>query len=99
VNTNQFLVYADNMDCFNILQATSVEAGKFMNVAISPFSVWTVLTLLREGSAGKTNSQLQRALHLLENNKAIRAAFRKLNNAVHVSTLICYVAWSPSIFL
>jgi Serine protease inhibitor len=69
-----------------------------MNVAISPFSVWTVLTLLTEGSAGKTKSQLQKALHLDGNNKAIRAAFRKLNNAVHVSTLICLVVWSPSIF-
>jgi serine protease inhibitor len=77
------------MNCFKIVQTTSVEAGKFMNVAISPFSVWTVLTLLREGSAGKTNSQLQGALHLHDNNKAIRAAFRKLNNAVHVSMLIC----------
>ena len=65
-----------------------MEAGKYMNVAISPFSVWAVLTLLREGSAGKTNSQLQKALHLHENDKAIRAAFHKLNNAVHVSTLI-----------
>jgi serine protease inhibitor len=70
-----------------------VEAGEYMNVAISPFSVWTVLTLLREGSAGKTNSQLQQALHLHENNKAIRAAFRKINDAVHVSTLICFVVF------
>jgi serine protease inhibitor len=77
------------MNCVNILQTTSVEAGKFMNVAISPFSVWTVLTLLREGSAGKTYSQLQKALHLHDNNKAIRAAFRTLNDAVHVSTPIC----------
>lgn len=68
-----------------LLQTTSLEAGKFMNVAISPLSVWTVLTLLTEGSAGKTKSQLQKALHLHGNNKAIRAAFRKLNNAVHVS--------------
>jgi len=68
-----------------LLQTTSVEAGKYMNVAISPFSIWAVLTLLREGSAGKTNSQLQKALHLHENNKAIRAAFRKLNDVVHVS--------------
>lgn len=58
-----------------------------MNVAISPFSVWTVLALLREGSGGKTNTQLQKALHLHENNKAIRAAFRKLNHIVHVSAL------------
>jgi len=68
-----------------LLQTTSVEAGKYMNVAISPFSVWTVLTLLREGSAGKTNTQLQKALHLHENDKTIRAAFRKLSDAVHVS--------------
>jgi len=69
-----------------------------MNVAISPFSIWAVLTLLREGSAGKTNSQLQKALHLHENNKAIRAAFRKLDDAVHVSTLICFVVLSCCIF-
>lgn len=68
-----------------LLQTTSVEAGKYMNVAISPFSVWAVLSLLREGSAGRTNAQLQKALHLHENDKAIRAAFRTLNNAVHVS--------------
>ena len=80
------------------LQTTSVEAGKYMNVAISPFSIWTVLTLLREGSAGKTNSQLQKALHLHENNKAIRAAFRKLNDVIHVSTLICFVVLICSIF-
>jgi serine protease inhibitor len=85
------------MNCFNILQTTSLEAGKFMNVAISPFSVWTMLVLIREGSAGKTNSQLQKALHLHENNKAIRAAFRKLSNAVHVSTWICFVAFCNTI--
>lgn len=68
-----------------LLQTTSVEAGKFMNVAISPFSVWTVLALIREGSGGKTSSQLQKALHLHESNKAIRAAYRKLNQVVHVS--------------
>jgi serpin B len=68
-----------------LLQKTSVEAGKYMNVAISPFSVWAVLTLLREGSAGRTNAQLQKTLHLHESDKAIRAAFRKLDNAVHVS--------------
>jgi serine protease inhibitor len=60
-----------------------------MNVAISPFSVWTVLTLIREGSGGKTSSQLQKALHLHESNKAIRAAYRKLNHVLHVSTLTC----------
>jgi len=80
------------------MQTTSVEAGKYMNVAISPFSVWAVLTLLREGSAGKTNFQLQKALHLHENDKAIRAAFRKLNDVVHVSTLICFVVLSCCIF-
>jgi serine protease inhibitor len=69
------------------LQTTSLEAGKFMNVAISPFSVWTVLALIREGSGGKTSSQLQKALHLHESNRAIRAAYRKLNHVVHVSTL------------
>lgn len=68
-----------------LLQTTSMEAGKYMNVAISPFSVWAVLTLLREGSAGRTNAQLQKALHLHVNDKAIRAAFRTLNNAIHVS--------------
>jgi serine protease inhibitor len=71
----------------NILQTSSVEAGKFMNVAISPFSVWTVLVLIREGSGGKTNSQLQNALHLHESNKAIHAAFRRINHVVHVSTM------------
>jgi serine protease inhibitor len=70
------------------LQATSVEAGKFMNVAISPFSVWTMLALIKEGSNGKTNSQLEKALHLHESNKEIRAAYHKLNHFVHVSTLI-----------
>lgn len=78
------------------MQTTSVEAGKFMNVVISPFSVWTVLSLIREGSGGKTNSQLQKALHLHENNKAIRAAFRNLNHVVHVSAsngLFCNILY------
>lgn len=70
-----------------MLQTTSMEAGKFMNVAISPFSVWTVLALIREGSSGKTSSQLQKALHLHESDNAIRAAYRELNHVVHVSTL------------
>jgi hypothetical protein len=49
--------------------------------------VWTVLALIREGSGGKTSSQLQKALHLYESNREIRAAYRKLNQVVHVSTL------------
>jgi serine protease inhibitor len=72
---------------FNVFQTTSVEAGKFMNVVISPYSIWAVLALIKEASGGKTNSQLQKALHLHGNSKEIRTAFRKLNDVVHVSAM------------
>ncbi|XP_069685401.1 serine protease inhibitor 77Ba-like [Periplaneta americana] len=69
-----------------LLHATSLEAGRYMNVAISPISVWAVLALMREGAGGKTKSQLQTALHLNENNRDIRNAYRKIDRTIHVVT-------------
>ncbi|PSN46897.1 Leukocyte elastase inhibitor A [Blattella germanica] len=54
-----------------------------MNVAISPISIWSVLALLREGAGGKTQLQLQKALHLIESTKDVRTTFRKVDSVLH----------------
>lgn len=66
-----------------LLQSTSGDvAGNYMNVAISPISVWSMLALLKEGSSGKTNLQLQKALHLSESVRDVRRAFRKIDSVL-----------------
>ncbi|KAJ9584201.1 hypothetical protein L9F63_021453, partial [Diploptera punctata] len=69
-----------------LLQSTSdVVAGKYMNVAISPISVWSMLALLKEGSSGKTSMQLQKALHLSHSQKEVRTAFRRIQSVFHAA--------------
>ncbi|XP_016972963.2 serine protease inhibitor 77Ba-like [Drosophila rhopaloa] len=65
---------------FDLLQRIAVETQKSnKNFMISPFSVWSLLVLLYEGSEGETLSQLRQALRINVEDETLRSFYRARN--------------------
>lgn len=66
-------------------QETVNEAGDTLNVALSPFTVWALLSMVAEGARGSTLQQLDDALMLPVHNDALRNDIEKLLRNLTVS--------------
>lgn len=78
--------------CFE-QQVSRLEASKNSNLIISPFSIWSLLLLLAEGSSGRTYEQFAAVLRLPNDltkirriYKYIQGAFRQKNAAIELIT-------------
>lgn len=59
-----------------------VEATNNNNVIISPFSIWSLLLFLAEGSSGRTYEQLATTLRLPPDLTRIRTVYKYLQSAL-----------------
>jgi len=61
----------------DLLQRISVEVEKAnKDFMISPFSVWSLLVLLYEGSEGETRNQLKKSLRINVEDEKLRGAYK-----------------------
>ncbi|XP_055696770.1 serine protease inhibitor 77Ba [Phlebotomus papatasi] len=56
------------------------------NFIMSPFSIWSLIVLLVEGSGGRTLSEIESVLGLPKNIAYVRDGYRQIRNALNVNT-------------
>ncbi|XP_059613652.1 serine protease inhibitor 77Ba [Phlebotomus argentipes] len=66
-----------------VLQENTAQNYNFI---MSPFSVWSLIVLLVEGSAGRTLSEIETVLGLPRNIAYVRDGYRQIRNALNVNT-------------
>lgn len=71
-------------------QETSDEAGQSVNVALSPYTIWTLMALISEGAQGNTLKEIDNTLLLPTNKKMLRNSFQNLTKFLSVSQPLLY---------
>ena len=81
--SNSFLV-----DLYDVLERGSGESESAGNIIISPFSIFTGLSLLHLGTGGDTRENFQSALHFPagQNNRVHQEARKIVDNLERMST-------------
>lgn len=70
-----------NKFAFNLLKATSAEAGD-LNIALSPYTVWTLLSIISEGARGNTAKELNYGLNIPSDKTQFRNDFKALSSVL-----------------
>ncbi|XP_017842139.1 serine protease inhibitor 77Ba [Drosophila busckii] len=84
----------------DLLMRISEEVAKAnRDFMISPFSVWSLLLLLYEGSAGQTYEQLRQALRINVPDEDLRAVYRIWSTYLNVSTSTIEVASLQALYV
>lgn len=60
------------------------ESGDALNVAISPYTVWSLLSIIAEGARENTARQLENTLKIPQDKTALRKNFQNFSNTVLV---------------
>jgi serine protease inhibitor len=71
--------------CFINFQ--SLATSQYGNLLFSPASVKAALGMIVEGAGGKSAKELQEALRLPDDEKALREQFKNLLNSLQVSPI------------
>ncbi|KAH8361378.1 hypothetical protein KR084_000500, partial [Drosophila pseudotakahashii] len=83
----------------DLLQRISVEVESLnRDFMISPFSVWSLLVLLYEGSEGETYNQLRQALRINVEDEKLRGAYKVWSSFLNTSTPTIEVATLQAIY-
>lgn len=59
-----------------------LEKTNSSNFIVSPFSIWSLLTILVEGAEGDTLSQLQNVLGLTNNTANVRDTYKMIQSSL-----------------
>ncbi|KAF5304509.1 hypothetical protein FQR65_LT07936 [Abscondita terminalis] len=65
-----------NQFALKLLSETSIKLGSSNNLAISPYTVWSLLSIIAEGANGNTASQLEQVLMLPRNKDLFRRNYK-----------------------
>nr|XP_044249746.1 serine protease inhibitor 77Ba [Drosophila takahashii] len=83
----------------DLLQRISVEVERLnRDFMISPFSVWSLLVLLYEGSEGETYNQLRQALRINVEDEKLRGAYKVWSSFLNTTTPTIEVATLQAIY-
>lgn len=83
----------------DLLERISVEVEQHnRDFMISPFSVWSLLVLLYEGSDGETYKQLRQALRINVEDEKLRGAYKVWSSFLNTSTPTIEVATLQAIY-
>lgn len=75
-----------NAFSINLLSTiTNNKAADSVNLALSPYTVWTLLTVLSEGAQGNTEKELENVLYLTNDKKPVREGYMNLTNGLTVT--------------
>ncbi|XP_018569245.1 serine protease inhibitor 77Ba [Anoplophora glabripennis] len=79
---------SDSVNAFaiDLLEETINLAGDSLNVAISPYTVWSLMNILAEGSRNNTARQLENALRIPQDKTALRKNFQNFTNTLLTKT-------------
>lgn len=83
VNSQDFNI-GDSVNAFglNLLRETANQAGDSLNVALSTYTVWTLMTIISEGSMDNTARQLESTLRIPQNKASLRASFQNYSKTL-----------------
>ncbi|KAL3289595.1 hypothetical protein HHI36_023008 [Cryptolaemus montrouzieri] len=65
-----------------LLQVTANEAGDKMNLALSPYTVWSLLSIITEGARENTASELEAALEIPKDKSKFREEYGVLRKTL-----------------
>ncbi|KAH8356776.1 hypothetical protein KR200_011321, partial [Drosophila serrata] len=83
----------------DLLQRISVEVHKTQrDFMVSPFSVWSLLVLLYEGSSGETYNQLRKALRINVEDEKLRGVYQVWNSYLNTKTSTIEVASLQAVY-
>ncbi|XP_077290324.1 uncharacterized protein LOC143914106 [Arctopsyche grandis] len=74
---------SESIDQFSIslLQSTVFESGD-QNTIVSPFSIWTLLTLMSDGAYGDTFKEFSNTLNHLKDRSGMREAYKNIEKII-----------------
>ncbi|XP_037939189.1 serine protease inhibitor 77Ba [Teleopsis dalmanni] len=87
-----------SMDLFTKFSEIFDRSNAKADLMISPFSVWALLLLLVEGSAGNTLNELRKTLHIDTDQQALRNAFSVVQKYLTINTNTIEVASLQAVF-
>ncbi|XP_044765721.1 serine protease inhibitor 77Ba-like [Coccinella septempunctata] len=90
----------DGLNTFatNLLQATADEAGEEMNLALSPYTVWSLLSIISEGARGNTLKELETVLNIPYDKTEFRNEYKQLRGTLQNTTVGVTLELSSGIF-
>lgn len=65
-----------NQFTMRVLAETNDQVGDGLNLALSPYTVWSLLTIIAEGANGNTAKQLEQALGIPGNKEPFRRTYK-----------------------
>ncbi len=74
------IIEANNRFAFDLYSKYKTEDG---NIFMSPYSIFTALSMTYEGAKGQTAKEMEETLHLPENTKLRRESFRQIHNEIN----------------
>lgn len=69
-----------------------------VNFVVSPFTVWSLLVLLAEGSGGETYNQMAKVLHLPPELAHVRTAYKSFQQKLNVNLTTIELAVNQAIY-
>ncbi|XP_066158854.1 serine protease inhibitor 77Ba-like [Euwallacea fornicatus] len=71
---------ADSINKFSLdlLASVNLEGGNNLNIALSPLTIWTLLTIASEGAYDSTADQIDRVLGQPQNKNVVRDSYDRL---------------------
>ncbi|XP_045481237.1 serine protease inhibitor 77Ba-like [Harmonia axyridis] len=81
-----------------LLQFTADEAGDDMNLALSPYTVWSLLSIIAEGARGNTSKELENVLQISNEKNEFRNEFKQLKGTLQNKTVGVTLELSSGIF-
>ncbi|KAK9889243.1 hypothetical protein WA026_004520 [Henosepilachna vigintioctopunctata] len=82
----------------NLLRVTAEEAGNDMNLALSPYTVWSLLSIIAEGSRGNTARELEISLNIPSEKTQFRKEYKSLQGLLQNKTPNVTLELSSGIF-
>ncbi|KAF7269551.1 hypothetical protein GWI33_017442 [Rhynchophorus ferrugineus] len=84
IYTQEKFNIAESINKFSIdlLHATASHANDVTNIALSPFTIWTLLSIIAEGSYDSTADQLNKALRQPQNKNSVRDTYQRLGSSL-----------------
>lgn len=91
---------ADSINKFSVelLQAVHLEGGDSLNIALSPLTIWTLLTVISEGARDATLEEIVKVLRQPQDRNTVRDSYQKLSRLLQVKSREAEFESSSGIF-
>lgn len=87
-----------NQFAMKLLTDTSEEVGDGLNLALSPYTIWSLLAIISEGANGATAQQLEQVLGLPPNKEPFRRNYKSFTKYLQQKTEDAQLDLNSAIF-